>query len=182
MPQNDICHVLILEDMDTDIELLKRVTKKALPEAVFNVARTREEFLQKIKWVVPHVILSDYNLPDYNGLEALTHVHATYPHIPFIFVTGALNNDKKVADAVFSGAAAYVLKDELSKLRDILPAIMKTSKEKFEREEQERQRMRQAKMKLQKAVALLEKSDLAYDKKLELVGILKEVQGNLTKG
>ena len=180
MSKNDICHVLILEDMDEDIELVKRVTKKTLPEAVFNVARTREEFLQKIQWVVPQVILSDYNLPDYNGLEALTHVHATHPHIPFIFVTGALNNDKKVADAIFSGAAAYVLKDELSKLKEILPAVMKTSREKFEREEEDRQRVRQAKMKLQKAVALLEKSDLADDNKADLVNILKEVQGNLT--
>ncbi len=65
------------------------------------------------------IILSDYNLPNYNGDQSLKLVKEKYPHIPFIFVSGAIGEDTAI-NAMLDGATDYVLK---SKLERLVPAI-----------------------------------------------------------
>ena len=179
MTENKVCHILMLEDMDNDVELIKRAAKKAIPTAVFNVAKTKEEFLEKLNWGVPNVILSDYNIPGYSGLEAMYHVRSIHAHIPFIFVTGMLDDEEKVAKAILAGASGYVLKDKLNTLADVLHAVLKTSEARYAKEEEERNRIRGAKLKLQKINALLEQADLADSNKDAIMRLVTEVQENL---
>ncbi|WP_298160327.1 response regulator, partial [Ferrovum sp.] len=68
------------------------------------------------------IILSDYNLPDFNGLVALEIVQRTHPEVPVIMVTGALT-DVEAVELIHAGAKDYVLKDRLARLA---PAVRLT--------------------------------------------------------
>lgn len=119
-----IQNVLILEDNQDDALLIKRQVKKAYPEATFSIAEDRDSFLKKITWMSPSLVLSDYNLPDYNGLEALLYCRENMPQVPFVFVTGVLDDQEKAADAILNGAAGYILKDNMRSMHERLPEIV----------------------------------------------------------
>ena len=119
-----IQNVLILEDNQDDVLLIKRQVKKAYPEVTFSVAEDRQSFLKKITWMSPSLVLSDYNLTDYNGLEALLYCRENMPQVPFVFATGALDDQEKAADAILNGAAGYILKDRMRTMQERLPEIV----------------------------------------------------------
>lgn len=121
---DNIQNILILEDNRDDVVLIKRQVKKAYPDATFSVAEDRQAFLKKSNWITPSLILSDYNLPDYNGLEALLYCRENLPTVPFVFVTGALDNQESAAEAILNGAAGYILKDNIRVLPTKLPEIV----------------------------------------------------------
>ena len=116
--------VFILEDLKTDIELVKRQVLKFNPTSTFTIASSKDEFYEKIEWLQPDIVLSDYGLPSFNGLEALIHIKKVYTNIPFIFVTGTLNDDEKVARAILEGADGFVLKQNLSQLPNTMKDIL----------------------------------------------------------
>jgi len=168
-------NILMLEDMKTDAELVKRQVLKAIPQAVFTVARNRAEFFEKIEWSVPDLVLADYNLPDINGLEALLHIREKKMFLlPFIFITGILNDEEKVAEAVLKGASGYVLKENLHTLPAKLEDVMKKAEaEKSAAQEAER-RWREAELTLQKIQSKLSKTS-DFEGKTEIQQLLREV-------
>lgn len=150
-----VLNVLLLEDLKNDAELIKRQILKAAPKSIFTVARNRAEFFEKIEWSVPDVVLADYNLPDINGLEALLYIREKKPLVPFVFVSGMLNNEEKVADTVLKGASGYVLKENLSVLPDKLVAILNQS-DSLRAAALEKERIqRSSQLALQKAASIL---------------------------
>lgn len=126
MELNDrILQVFLLEDMPTDQELIKRQILKVIPNAVFTLVKERKEFEEKVKWNTPDLIISDYNLKlGFTGLDALFFFREHNPGIPFIFVTGTLSSEEKVAEAILRGATDYVLKDNLSVLPEKINKAM----------------------------------------------------------
>ena len=167
-------NILVLEDMKTDAELVKRQVTKIAPQAVFTIACNRAEFFDKIEWSVPDVVLADYNLPDINGLEALLHIRKKSPFLPFIFITGILNDEEKVAEAVLNGASGYVLKENLSalpaKLEDVL---QKSDCQKNDALEEER-RWREAGLTLQKVQSKLSNTG-DFEGKTEILQLVTDV-------
>jgi PAS domain S-box-containing protein len=61
------------------------------------------------------VILSDYELPDFNGRQALEIVRERDPDIPFVMVSGKIGEETAV-EAIKAGASDYVMKDNLARL------------------------------------------------------------------
>lgn len=113
--------ILILEDRTTDADLMEfELTEAGL---VFTSRRTIDEktFLRGLEEFCPDLILSDYDLPQYSGALALAEAKSRFPDVPFILVTGALDQDaEKVREILAGGASGYVLKDRLDLLS---PAI-----------------------------------------------------------
>jgi CheY-like chemotaxis protein len=149
----EIFKVFILEDMPVDLELIKRQVRKFNPAVLFAVARHRVEFHEKVNQFQPDLVLSDYNLPDMNGLEALIYVREHLDSTPFIFITGILNNEEKVAEAVLSGANGYLLKENLSNLPDLLRQVVEQNLQNLARREEEWERKRRAQIELRKSIA-----------------------------
>ena len=85
----NILQVLVLEDTDADAELVEHELRKAGIQFVSTRAVDREEFLKAIARQPPDIILSDYSLPQFTGLEALRVVKAEGCKAPFILVTGS---------------------------------------------------------------------------------------------
>lgn len=167
--------VFILEDLKTDQELIKRQVLKFAQSAVFTVASSGMEFKEKINWSVPDIILSDYQLPDYNGLKALLYVKEKMPHIPFVFITGLLNNEEVVAETVLQGAAGYILKDNLRDIPEKLPTIIENAKAILLAEERHRNEARRKSILLQKITALVQQSG-NFEKKEAVLAALEEIE------
>jgi DNA-binding NtrC family response regulator len=76
---------------------------------------TAVEFRRELDEYQPHVILFDYSLPKFDGMEALAIAKRSHPEIPFIFVFGTIGEENAVR-ALQSGAVDYVLKGNLLRL------------------------------------------------------------------
>ncbi|MEQ9438186.1 MAG: ATP-binding protein [Cyclobacteriaceae bacterium] len=107
--------ILILEDTASDVELMEEQLGKH--DFVFRsvVVETREDFVYQLNHFHPDLILADYTLPSFNGLEALDIVQTQKPEIPVIFVTGTLEVERAV-ETILKGAANFILKESLPSL------------------------------------------------------------------
>lgn len=150
--------ILVLEDRKADFELCKRYLLREIPNAMFTRAANETEFLEKVARASYDLVIADYNLPDYNGLQALLHVKEHFAHLPFIFLTGTLNSEEKSATAILQGANGYVLKDNISSLyRHVEKAIVASEEEK-KLAEKRKAEMAERNLSLQKAIGLLQQS------------------------
>ncbi len=108
--------ILILEDNKNDLEFMKdEIISELKYEFQFKWVITRNDFTLAIRDFHPDLILSDYNLPQFNGLDALKIAQSYNIDIPFIIVTGTLS-EEAAADAIKSGAWDYVVKERLQRL------------------------------------------------------------------
>jgi CheY-like chemotaxis protein len=171
--------VLMLEDLDTDRELIKRSVLKSVPNAVFIMATSKSEFEEKISWGNPDLILADHNIPGYNGLEALLLVREKIPHVPFIFVTGSLNDEERVAETILNGASGYILKHNLTALPAKVLEVIKEAESRFDLREAELKKLRRKQILLQKLQALVENAPEFGQKQeaLEIMAEINEVSG-----
>src|ERR1700690_1504286 len=118
-------HILIVEDSEDDCLLLLRELRRfgydpahervESPEAMRSALTDRE-------W---DIILSDYILPKFSGLEALIVLKESGLDLPFIIVSGNIGEDIAV-EAMKAGAHDYILKGNLSRL---VPAVERELRE-----------------------------------------------------
>jgi len=133
-PQPDPIRILIAEDVPADAELMERELRSADMAFTSRLVETRDAFLQQIEDFSPDIVLSDYSMPRFTGLEALELVKELFPSIPFIIVTGSINEETAV-ECMKNGAADYVIKENIRRLG---AAINGALEKKELREEKER--------------------------------------------
>lgn len=107
--------ILLLEDNVDDAELLKRILGKFDPAFTFLCVDNESEFKQALDDFKPDIVLSDYNLPSYSGLNAIEYVNQYHSNIPVIIISGAIGEEKAV-ELLKLGARDYILKDRLARL------------------------------------------------------------------
>jgi len=111
--------VLVVEDDPSDVELVLHALKAGGIEADREVVQTPEEFMRCIRKNNYAVVLADYNLLEWNGLETVEILRREGLDVPVILVSGALGEVKAV-ECIKQGAADYVLKDQLPRLADVV--------------------------------------------------------------
>jgi signal transduction histidine kinase len=107
--------ILILEDVDEDVELIRRTLKKSGLQFESRQVDSREGFISALKTYSADLILSDHSLPQFNSVEALELCKASGKQVPFILVTGAVSEEFAVT-CLKQGADDYVLKSNLARL------------------------------------------------------------------
>ncbi|MCD6659288.1 MAG: PAS domain S-box protein, partial [Lentimicrobium sp.] len=110
-----LVRVLIVEDMAADAELNMREARKVLANCEFVVVEREEDFLNALRDFTPHLVLSDYTMPEFDGLSALRLTLEHSPDTPVIMVTGSINEDTAV-ECMKAGAANYVIKHSIKRL------------------------------------------------------------------
>lgn len=142
--------VLIVEDSEDDAELILRELRSGDYEPRYlrvQTAKDMDEALSKRKW---DIIISDYSMPNFNGLSALELLKRKELDLPFIIVSGAIGEDVAVA-AMKAGAHDYIMKNNLSRLVPVIQRELREAEERRKRKlaEEERKRMME---KLKKAM------------------------------
>ena len=88
--------ILIVEDKPDDADLAKHEIRRILHDCEFQVVETREEFIQALDTFQPDLVLSDYTLPRFDGMQALKLTLQYAPLTPLIIWTGSISEDAAV--------------------------------------------------------------------------------------
>jgi diguanylate cyclase (GGDEF)-like protein/PAS domain S-box-containing protein len=119
--------ILMLEDVEMDAMLSRREFERAGITATYRRVETREDFEAALVEFQPDVVLSDFTLPEFDGLSALRIARALLPGAPFIFVSGTIGEDRAV-EALHEGATDYVLKHRLERLVPVVTRAIQETK------------------------------------------------------
>jgi PAS domain S-box-containing protein len=106
--------VLLVEDNPNDSELVLRELRRAGFDPEWSRVETQATFLEKLKPGLD-IIISDFAMPEFNGLRALSLLQQTDLNVPFILVSGTIGEESAV-EAMKEGAVDYLLKDRLVRL------------------------------------------------------------------
>ena len=142
--------VLLVEDSEADALLLIRELRHGGFEPNFEQvdnAADLDAALTDPRW---EVVICDYKLPQFDGIQALSIFKRKSLDIPFIIVSGLIGEEVAVA-MMKAGAHDYILKNNLARL---VPALTREL-----REAEERRELRRAERARSHLAALVESSD-----------------------
>ncbi|MBC7877815.1 MAG: PAS domain S-box protein [Anaerolineales bacterium] len=111
--------VLIVEDSESDAQLIVRALKKAGYKLTFERVETAEQMQTALKIHAWDIIISDQNLPQFDSYSALSLLREEGLDIPFIVVSGTIGEEAAVA-MMKAGAHDFLMKDNLTRL---VPAV-----------------------------------------------------------
>src|SRR5258706_8597305 len=112
---SNVIKVLFVEDVRTDAELEARELRRSGMKIEHRLVETEQQFLATVAEFTPDIILSDFSMPQFDGMAALALAREACPLIPFIFVSGTLGEEYAIR-ALQQGASDYVLKTNLLRL------------------------------------------------------------------
>jgi two-component system cell cycle sensor histidine kinase/response regulator CckA len=115
--------LLILEHSRHDIELMLLELKEAGLSFEHTVAEDQEQFHRALQLGHFDMVLSDYRLPGWTGLDALEELREFDKDLPFLLVTGTLGEEAAV-ECIKRGVSDYILKDRISRLPVALKRAM----------------------------------------------------------
>ncbi len=127
--------VLLVEDNPADAKLVLAELRAAGFEPVWKRVETESDFLAELE-NSPEIILSDYAMPEFNGMRAAELLQASGREIPFILISGTVGEDVAV-EAMRHGATDYLLKDRLVRLGSAVERALRESRANQERKKTE---------------------------------------------
>lgn len=148
MPMPAPLRVLMVEDSRQDVDLCLHELRRSDFQPTSRTVQTPHDLQGELERGAWDVILSDYTMPGFNAIEALEIVRRHDAEVPFIVVTGTLDEETAV-DCLKRGADNYVLKENLARLG---PAVQQSLK--FRDEHRHRQRLEHQLREAQKMEAL----------------------------
>ena len=101
--------ILHLEDNPRDASLVRDVLSVDWPDCVITSVATRDDFVRGLQAGGFDLVISDYKLPGFDGLEALQLVRERAPGLPFIFVSGA-SGDAALQEQIRASGATLLAK------------------------------------------------------------------------
>lgn len=102
-------HILYVDDNPLDRQLVRHALEREHAGFRLTEAVSREDFERRLNDGPFDLILSDFNILGYQGLQVLDAVKTLYPGVPVIIVTGTGSEETGV-EALKRGAADYVIK------------------------------------------------------------------------
>ena len=117
--------VLIVEDSENDTLLLVRELRGNDYDLTFERVETVKDFSAALADQTWDIVIADYSMPRFSGMDALRLLQESRLGLPFIIVSGAIGEDVAV-EAMRAGAHDYVMKDNLARLT---PAVRRELRE-----------------------------------------------------
>lgn len=107
--------ILFVEDLPSDQELAEWQLRTGGLDLISLRVETQDAFLQALDEFQPDLIISDYSMPEFNGMQALKLTLELNREIPFIVLTGSMN-EETAAECIKAGASDYVIKEHIYRL------------------------------------------------------------------
>lgn len=143
LPIKTPLRILCLEDNPNDRELLAAALQADGVNARFAHVAIRKDFETALRREPFDLIISDYSLPGYNGMEALAAARARQPDTPFVLVSGTIGEERAV-ESLKSGATDCVLKNNLARLGPVIRRALNEAGERTQRRNAEETLRRQS--------------------------------------
>ena len=124
--------ILLLEDNAADVKLLERALLKSFEHFELKVIETRKEYLTEI--TQPYdIVISDYVLPAFDGMEALEIRNKEKPFLPFVITTGS-TNEATAVKCMKAGADDYVIKEHITRIGEAVKGAIALKKTEYEKQ------------------------------------------------
>src|SRR5439155_12820267 len=117
--------ILLAEDSEADAELIQRELKRGGLAFQSRRVHSEADFRRELDEFQPHLVISDFSMPQFSGRKALAIARESRGDIPFIFISGTIGENVAV-DMMKAGADDYVMKNNLARL---LPALERELRE-----------------------------------------------------
>jgi diguanylate cyclase (GGDEF)-like protein/PAS domain S-box-containing protein len=137
MSQPPRIRVLLIEDVVTDAEVEMRELKRAGLAVEHRLVDSEPAFRRELEGFAPHVIISDFSMPHFDGMAALALARDLRPDIPFLFVSGTIGEEYAIR-ALKNGATDYVLKTNLVRLPAAIERALQEARDRAAQRETER--------------------------------------------
>jgi signal transduction histidine kinase/DNA-binding response OmpR family regulator len=157
---------LIVDDSENDAALLALELRRGGYDVTcerVETPATMNSALAKQTW---DLIISDYTMPHFSGLDALELLKNTGIDVPFLMVSGSIGEETAV-DVMKAGAHDYLMKDNL---RRLVPSVDRELREAEVR--RERRRIEEENQRHWHRLRALHEIDLAITSTLDLKAIL----------
>ena len=130
--------VLLVEDVAYEAELVIQQLQREGLKFDWRRVETEAALRSGLTEFSPDIILSDFNLPEFDGFSALKVTREMAPLAPFILVSGTIGEERAI-DALRAGACDYVLKTNLLRLAPAVKRALADAEMRLERVHQEQQ-------------------------------------------
>ena len=127
---------LLVEDSQLDAELVLRALRQGGFDVTSVVTQDEAGFTRALHASQPEIVLADYNLPSWTGMETVSVLRREQLDIPVILVSGSLG-DVTAVESIKRGVTDYVLKDGLARLPEVVRRALKEKAERKLRREME---------------------------------------------
>ncbi len=118
--------ILMVEDNPNDARLIAIELGRNYELTIHRV-ETEENFIKELNSFNPDIILSDYTLPNFDGMRALNLAQHINTLVPFILITGSINEETAVA-VMKAGADDYIIKENLHRLNTSVDSAIQKKK------------------------------------------------------
>jgi PAS domain S-box-containing protein len=115
MNQKNLLKILFVEDVPSDVDLAVLELRKEKLDFEYHTVCTGVDLIGELKRFKPDLVISDYMMPSFNGLQALKLTKENNPEIPFILYTGSVNEETAV-ECIKAGAQDYIIKEHMTRL------------------------------------------------------------------
>ncbi|MGZ4824557.1 MAG: sensor histidine kinase [Terriglobales bacterium] len=151
--------VLFVEDSRADIELSCKELQRDGFDVQVDATDRQQDFTRFIAQHDYDIVITDYGLPGWTGLDAIRILRETGRQTPVILLTGSLG-DQMAVQCIKAGASDYVLKENLTHLPHAIKLALRDA-------ESDRRRL-QAESKLKEYATQLERSNLELQEFLSI--------------
>ena len=161
--------ILMLEDVATDAELVQRELDREGFTFEAQRVSSQDAFEEALADENLDLILADYSLPGFDGMTALDLATDQRPHVPVVFVSGAIGEERAI-ETLKRGATDYVLKDQLSRLGPAVRRALREAEERRARREAEaalRRAHDELEQKVEERTAELQDANAALKEEIE---------------
>ena len=141
--QTEPLQILHLEDDPNDTEILTMILADENIPAEIHRVETRKDFEAALETQNWNVVISDFSLPSFDGLKALSLTRGKFGDMPFILFSGTIGEETAV-ECLKRGATDYVLKQRPARLVAAVRAIFNAAEERERRKKFEEELQRSA--------------------------------------
>jgi signal transduction histidine kinase len=121
-----LVRILHLEDSRVDHALVKFALQRSQMACELTLVDTMEDFEIQLGSNAFDVVLADYHLPGFTGLDAWEIARKLRPDLPFVVLSGAIGEAAAV-DAMHRGVSDYLLKDNMHRLAHVIERAIEVS-------------------------------------------------------
>lgn len=152
----DKLKIILIEDNRFDAELIAKEIKKVSKKTDLKITYNFAEFQTTFTDFSPDLVLSDYAMPKFTGIDVIKFVKKTSRNTPIIIITGSIN-EETAAYCIKEGADDYILKEHIIHLGPSIKQSVKNKKINLAKIKAQEE-LRESEKNLQKTVMVLEKT------------------------
>ncbi len=176
--------ILHLEDSRVDHALVKFALQRSQMPCELTLVDTLDDFQRELQAQTHDIVLADYHLPGFNGLDAWERVRSSGIVIPFVILSGAIGEAAAV-EAMHRGVDDYLLKDNMQRLAHVIERALEVARTRRAKERadaelaESRQRLAELAEHLQTSIDQ-ERADIAREIHDDIGGSLAAVKLDLS--